>query len=260
MTPACSKRGEHTRYQLGGLVGASPHHAALVGDVAEAVDVRKPLGGNGTHRLVGDLDDHAVAPEPALQLVGRSLDDHAAVVDDGQPVGKAVRLVEVVRRQQDGQLLDRRQAGDLVPHLGTGLRVEAGGGLVEEEHRRASDETDGDVELAEHAAAVGLGETVGRLGEGEPLEELLRASPGFLAGIPWMRAARTTLSRPVIIGAELDFWEMSPIERRTAFRSRATSCPATIARPESGSASVERILTVVDLPAPLGPSRPKTSP
>ena len=36
--------------------------------------------------------------------------------------------------------------------------------------------------------------------------------------------------------------------------------PATLARPESGRESVVRILTVVDLPAPFGPSSPKTLP
>ena len=36
--------------------------------------------------------------------------------------------------------------------------------------------------------------------------------------------------------------------------------PATIAVPESGRESVVKIFTVVDLPAPLGPSSPKTEP
>jgi hypothetical protein len=54
------------------------------------------------------------------------------------------------------------------------------------------------------------------------------------------------LSRPVIIGAELDFWEMSPMALRTALGSFVTSWPATTARPVSGLARVERIFTVVD--------------
>jgi len=42
--------------------------------------------------------------------------------------------------------------------------------------------------------------------------------------------------------------------------ARTTSCPQTSARPASGRSSVARIRTMVVLPAPLGPSRPRTVP
>ena len=48
--------------------------------------------------------------------------------------------------------------------------------------------------------------------------------------------------------------------RRTASRSRTTSCPATLACPAVGLASVHKILMVVDLPAPFGPRKPNVSP
>src|SRR4051794_36499434 len=48
--------------------------------------------------------------------------------------------------------------------------------------------------------------------------------------------------------------------RRTASRSVATSWPATRALPPVGRASVQSMLMVVVLPAPLGPRKPKTSP
>src|SRR5881275_2403738 len=48
--------------------------------------------------------------------------------------------------------------------------------------------------------------------------------------------------------------------RRTSSRSRTMSKPATSAVPDVGSTSVQSILMVVDLPAPLGPRKPKTSP
>src|SRR5271157_4372903 len=52
----------------------------------------------------------------------------------------------------------------------------------------------------------------------------------------------------------------TPIVRRTRSGSRMTSTPATIAVPESDVASVVRILTAVDFPAPFGPNNPKTVP
>src|SRR5437763_9130861 len=48
--------------------------------------------------------------------------------------------------------------------------------------------------------------------------------------------------------------------RRTSSRSRTTSWPATCATPEVGLASVQSMLIVVVLPAPLGPRNPNTSP
>src|SRR5262245_15091921 len=47
---------------------------------------------------------------------------------------------------------------------------------------------------------------------------------------------------------------------RTRSGSVNTSKPATRAEPESGRDSVVRIFTVVDLPAPLGPSSAKIRP
>src|SRR5256885_524180 len=51
-----------------------------------------------------------------------------------------------------------------------------------------------------------------------------------------------------------------PIRFRTARVSPTTSRPQTSARPALGSRTVDRILTRVVFPAPLGPSRPWTSP
>src|SRR5689334_9693251 len=48
--------------------------------------------------------------------------------------------------------------------------------------------------------------------------------------------------------------------RRTSSRSVTTSWPATVAEPEVGFISVQSMLMVVVLPAPLGPRNPNTSP
>src|ERR1700686_2259 len=48
--------------------------------------------------------------------------------------------------------------------------------------------------------------------------------------------------------------------RLTSSGCVATSKPPTIARPEVGGNSPQRIRMVVDLPAPLGPRNPKISP
>ena len=67
-------------------------------------------------------------------------------------------------------------------------------------------------------------------------------------------------SRPVASGSEPCFWPTTPIAWRTRTGSATTSIPATRALPLSARESVESTLTVVDLPAPLGPSNPKIVP
>ena len=67
-------------------------------------------------------------------------------------------------------------------------------------------------------------------------------------------------SRPVEYFARPASWSAKPIVRRTAAGSRATSYPATVAVPDVGDSSVPSMRIVVVLPAPLGPSSPKTSP
>src|SRR5271154_213798 len=53
---------------------------------------------------------------------------------------------------------------------------------------------------------------------------------------------------------------VSMIDRRTSACSETQSWPATKAWPRSGRLRVDKISTIVVLPAPLGPSRPITSP
>src|SRR5271167_96198 len=67
-------------------------------------------------------------------------------------------------------------------------------------------------------------------------------------------------SHPVRSRSEVIACGMTPIFLRTRVGCRATSSPATRASPEVGGSSVVSIRTSVVLPAPLGPSSPKTSP
>ncbi len=73
-------------------------------------------------------------------------------------------------------------------------------------------------------------------------------------------AMRSRFSSAVSRSSRAANWPVTPIAARTRSGAAATSCPATSARPPSAGTSVERMLTVVVLPAPFGPSRAKTEP
>ena len=78
--------------------------------------------------------------EPACARLERrrgALRDDDALVDDDEPVGERVGLVEVVGGQEDGRAVLGAQPADQLPQVGAAARVEAGGRLVEEQHLRA---------------------------------------------------------------------------------------------------------------------------
>ena len=205
-------------------------------------------------------DGHHVAGDLPLELGRRALGDDLAVVDDGDPVAERVGLVEVVGGEEDGHALVAQPA-HLVPHVGAALRVEAGGRLVEEDDLRLVDDAERDVDPAPLAAGVGLALAVGVLGE---LEGVQRVGGAPLAPRP-CRCRTAGPAAPAPRGRST-----RPRCCRPGRRSRCAgaprpgrvrrSAPAMVASPPSGSISVASIRSVVVLPAPLGPRKPKISP
>ena len=127
----------------------------------------------------GVAQAHPQAPgaDRRLQLAARALGDHLPVVDDRDPIGQLVGLLQVLGREQHGGAGAHQRPHD-VPHLVAAARVEPGGRLVEEEHARRGDDARGDVEAAAHAARVLLDETIGRVGQPEGVEEVVGSARG----------------------------------------------------------------------------------
>src|SRR5205807_10407832 len=72
------------------------------------------IGGNGLDGRSRDL---------RLQLLRRALRDDVPVVDDPDPVGEDIGLLEVLRGQEDGHALVPREAPDLFPERRAALDV-----------------------------------------------------------------------------------------------------------------------------------------
>ena len=120
---------------------------------------------------LGKLHLDGVAAQLGFQPLRRALDHDLPVVDDGDALRQVVGLFQVVRRQHDGQPVLARQPGDLAPHVGPRLRVEAGRRLVQKQHLRLVDQAHRDVELALHAAGERARDALARVREVEPLQQ-----------------------------------------------------------------------------------------
>lgn len=68
------------------------------------------------------------------------------MVQDQDPVRELLRLIQVVRGQQDGGVLQIAQRVHKVVEVAPGGRVEAGGRFVQEEQFRAPHDADRDVQ------------------------------------------------------------------------------------------------------------------
>ena len=118
-------------------------------------------------------------PDGGLQLAAGARGDHPAVVDDRDPVGQLVGLVEVLGGEQHRRPVGHDAADDL-PQCAAAARVQAGGRLVEEQQVGGDDDAGGEVQLAAHAARQPGGLVPRGAGEVERGEELARhaAWPG----------------------------------------------------------------------------------
>ena len=99
----------------------------------------------------------------------------APLVDDPDAVGEDVGLFQVLRGQEDGHALVRREPAHLLPERGAALDVEPRRRLVEEEDPRTVDQRKGKVEPSLHPARVALHLAVGGLGQPDALQQLVGA-------------------------------------------------------------------------------------
>ena len=115
------------------------------------------------------------------QPARRALGDDAATVHHHQPVAQLLGFVHVVRgqHQRDAALLEPVEA---VPQDVAGLRVEAGGRLVEQQQVGFAHQRPGDREAALHATRQRVDAFVRSLGELHELEQLGGTTPALGAG------------------------------------------------------------------------------
>ena len=167
---------------------------------------------------------HARPADLRLQRGRRPLGDDLPLVDDPDPVREDVRLLEVLRRQEDRHALLAAQARDLLPERGPALRVEAGRRLVEEEDRAAGGRArarDRGVASCRPSSPTPCGRLRRRARRARGARP--RCSRRWSLRTPWSVACSRRWSRPVSSGSSAASWSATPISDRTFGPSLTTS-------------------------------------
>src|SRR5207245_9665083 len=131
------------------------------------------------------------------QPAGRALGDDVTAIHDGDLIAQELRLLHVVGRQDDG-LAARLDRLHQLPEITSRLRIESGGGLIEEQHRRIVDERDREQQPLLLAAGELAGVAPRELLQGAQADELIDFEPvGVEPAEPRERLARgeTVLQR-----------------------------------------------------------------
>jgi hypothetical protein len=143
--------------------------------------------------------------------------------------------------------------------LSGGDWVEPGGGLVEEQHRRIVEQRSGQRRPLSEALGERAAQIVGPVGQVDrpegALDALLRVGQPVETGEEFEVLSHRE--------AQVQALDSGMIEIRARIAgpfSALKGIPVTAADPEVGAMSVPSVLTVVVLPAPFGPRKPKTSP
>ena len=131
---------------------------------------------------------------PGDHLVGGAAGEQLAISDIGDVVA-ALGLVHIMGRDEHGEAA-RGERVDLVPEGAAGLRIDAGGGLVEQQQLRLVQGGDGEREALLPAAGEGAGELLAPLGEAE-LVERVASTRSRRRSRPRMRAANWRFSSTV---------------------------------------------------------------
>ena len=150
---------------------------------------------------------------------------------------------------------------DALPRVAKEALVEAGGRLVHHQQRRLVQQRARQLEPALHAAREVDHRVVGALAQRGELAAAPRALARPARGRPYSAGAEQQVLARGQARSRLGAWNTTPMRRRSArppgsttLRRRATP------RPRPARASPVSTRSVVDLPLPFGPSRPKISP
>ena len=199
----------------------------------------------------------ASSPQAELQRARRVERDDLALGEEGDARAELVGLVHVVRREEDRRAAVGERAHDLA-QVARRLRVQAARRLVEEQHARRVEQRAREQQALAHAGRERLDLALGDLAQAH-LARAPRAARPLRQPVERAEELEVLLRRRALVdvrrlGDEVDLRRGSP-RARAARRGRAPC-----ARPLVGFARPVRIRIIVDLPAPLWPSRPKISP
>ena len=140
----------------------------------DLLDLNTVMSGQFVFQLFIAAEADHVATQPAFQGKGGIDGLYPAVVDDGDTV-TVFRLFHVVGGHEHGNADLFAQAVDVFPNGIAALRVQADGGLIQEQHLGIVQQAAGDLQAAFHAPGEGFHQGLAPVRQVDDLKHLLHA-------------------------------------------------------------------------------------
>ena len=242
-----------------GSSGAAP---VMIAPSLDPRPRRDPAGPRSLMRALQlvrrDLDREPARRGGGDDVLQRSLRDEPALLQQDDVVARRLDLGQPVRAQQ------RRRAAlgqlpDEVADLDRALGIEAVGRLVEHDDRGIADERERDPDALAHAERERADRVLGAIREPDAVQDLphlgvlRREALGRDADLEVVQRAEVLVQR-----RRLD--DRADLAGRLAEPRLAGLLAEDAGVPAVGRCSPSSTRIAVDLPAPLGPSRPTTDP
>ena len=202
----------------------------------------------------GRLPDDGPGLGQQLGAGALRLDPSAA--DDHHPVGDGLDLGQQVRGEQHGAAAVGEVAQH-APHPAHAFRIEAVGGLVEDQDLGVAEQCVGEPQALAHAERVLADTPPGRrLVEADELQQRVDALRRHAHGVGG-DGERLAAAAPGVLGGRV---EQDADASARASAGRGSARRGSVPWPLSGCERPTSIRIVVVLPAPLGPRKPVTVP
>jgi hypothetical protein len=122
------------------------------------------------------LQVQPVSPGPCPELIRRAVGDDEAVIDDHDCRGEPFGFLDVLGGQQEACAFGGQLPEDMPQRQPAG-RIQAGGRLVEEQHRRCGHQAGRDIQAAAHATGISAHQPAASAGKVKLAGQLRRAAP-----------------------------------------------------------------------------------
>ena len=148
---------------------------------------------------MGGIEQDHVAADFTFQLRGRAQGHQVAFIHDGEAV-TALGFFHEMRGDEHRDVFLVAQRPQVLPEIAPGAGIEAGGGLIEQQHSGMMQQSFGQLDAALHAAGKSFDQFLAAIGQADAAEDFL--NPVLQGGAA--QTVEMSLMPEILVGGEFE--------------------------------------------------------